>query len=125
MTIVWSGFNRCDDCRALAGDGIIALRNDEPQHPSPAFRTYLKRDMTPFAGDALHAMLAFGVVPIAFRRPRTAGLGPHELAPYVPRFGTYTITTWADAGLQRFGFYWASAAFAAQGGWQAPSSMAT
>ena len=97
--------------RLFAGEGIVALRNEEAQSPSPAFRTYLRRDMTPFAVDALHALLAFGVVPIAFRRPKMSGLGEYQLAPYVPRFGTYTITTWADAGIQRFGFYWSSGSF--------------
>jgi len=109
--------------RLFAGEGIVALRNEEAQTPSAAFRTYLRRDMTPFAKDALDAILAFGVVPIAFRRPQTAGLGENQLAPYVPCFGTYQITTWADAGIQRFGFYWSSAAFAS--GYAANGTAAT
>ena len=96
--------------RLFSGAGIVALRGEETQNPSPVFNTYLQRDMAPFARDALDAILAFGIVPIAFRRAKTAGLGPDELAPYVPRFGMYSITTWADAGMQRFAFYWTSAA---------------
>jgi len=92
--------------RLFSGRGIAVHKNNEPKTPSAAFETFLRRDMTPFARDALNAILAQGVVPIAFRRPHTAGLGPAELAPYVPPPGSYTLTTWVDAGVQRYAFYW-------------------
>jgi hypothetical protein len=92
--------------RLFSGRGIAVHRGDKPQVPTPAFETFLRRDMTSFARDALHAILAIGIVPIAFRRPTSSGLGPDELAPYVPVPGTYTITTWAEAGVQRYAFYW-------------------
>ena len=96
--------------RLFSGQGIVAVQGNQMRMPSEPFHTYLQRDMTPFARNALDAMLAFGVVPIAFRRPKTAGLGPNELSPYVPAFGTYVMTTWAEAGIQRFAFYWSSLA---------------
>ena len=92
--------------RLFSGRVISVHRGDEPQVPTGAFETFLRRDMTAFARDALYAIFAIGVVPIAFRKPHTSGLGPSELAPYVPLPHTYTITTWSDAGVQRFGFYW-------------------
>ena len=97
--------------RLFTGRGIAVHRGDEPQIPKGAFDTFLRRDMIAFARDALNAIFAIGVVPIAFRKPRTAGLGPEELAPYVPLPHTYTITTWADAGIQRFSFYWNASSF--------------
>jgi len=106
--------------RLFSGQGVVAVRGQEMQRASEPFNTYLQRDMAPFSRDALDAILAFGVVPIAFRRPKTAGLGPSEMAPYVPRYGTYTITTWAEVGMQHFAFYWSSASLDNRNGWHAP-----
>ena len=109
--------------RLFSGQGVVATRGQEMQRVSEPFNTYLQRDMAPFSRDALDAILAFGVVPIAFRRPKTAGLGPNELAPHVPRYGTYTITTWAETGMQHFAFYWSSSSL--DGGWHAPMSYSS
>lgn len=92
--------------RLFSGRGISVHRGDRPQTPTDVFSTFLKRDMLPFARDALNCLLVMGVVPIAFRKPRMAGLGEGELAPYVPEYGTYTITVRAEAGLRRYAFYW-------------------
>jgi len=92
--------------RLFTGRGVIVHRGDEPQVPTPLFETFLRRDMVPLAREAFVAIEVLGVAAIAFRRPKTAGLGPDELVPYVPPPLSYTITTWADAGVQRFGFYW-------------------
>jgi len=102
--------------RLFAGEGVVATHGQEMLNVSEVFGTYLKRDMSPFAQDALNAMLVYGVVPIAFRRPRTAGLGPKELAPFVPKFGTYVLTTWAEVGMQHYAFYWSNLAAEQEGG---------
>ena len=94
------------DKRLFSGAGIVAFQGDEPRTPSPAFQTVLQRDFVPFVRDALKCIMAFGVVPIAFRRAIGSGLGDDELVPYVPVYGTYNISTWTELGLQRFRFYW-------------------
>ena len=86
--------------RLLAGSGIVVYHGSEPKTPCDAFRTILMRDFIPFSRDALDHIMAFGIVPIAFRKVAGNGLGENELVPYVPKFGTYTISTWTEAGLQ-------------------------
>lgn len=92
--------------RIFTGRGIVVHRGDEPQTPSPLFETFLRRDMLPLARDAFASIEVLGVVAIGFRRVRTSGLGEAELVPFVPPPLSYTITTWLEAGVQRFGFYW-------------------
>lgn len=91
--------------RLFAGVGIVVYQGNSPRIPSDAFRTVLQRDFVPFDRDALDAIMAIGVVPIAFRKVPTSGLGEEDLVPYVPKFGTYTITTFTVDGIQRFNFY--------------------
>jgi hypothetical protein len=98
--------------RLFSGTGLVLHRGNEPQRPKGAFEAFLHRDMLPFARDALAAIYAIGVVPIAFRRPQVYGLGEDKLAPYVPTPGSYTITVRAVAGLLEYKFYWNANAFA-------------
>jgi len=91
--------------RLFAGVGIVVYQGNTPRIPTDAFRTVLQRDFVPFDRDALDAIMTIGVVPIAFRKVPTNGLGEEDLVPYVPKFGTYTITTFSVDGIQRFNFY--------------------
>ncbi len=97
------------DQHLKSGKGVIVRQGSELRTPTALFNTFLQRDMSPFGHDARNAILAIGVVPIAFRRPQVAGLGIDAVAPFVPAVGTYTITTWAECGVQRFRFYWSAA----------------
>ena len=96
--------------RLFAGRGITTVRGGEPQTLSAAAETFMRRDSKPFARDAFAAYIAFGIVPIAFRRPARHGLGPEALAPFVPDPLTYIITTWAEDGQRCYGFYWSDEA---------------
>lgn len=115
VSVAWRLLNHqyvkaCDneiDKRLFSGRGIAVHRGDEPQIPSLLFEQFLRRDMIPFARDAINAFLAIGIIPIAFRHPRVAGLGLDGLAPYVPAPESYYITTWSEDGIQRYSFYWA------------------
>ena len=94
--------------RLFTGEGIVVFQGNEPRAPSSAFRKVLNREYVPFVRDALDCIMAFGIVPIAFRSEvRAGGVGEDHQVPYVPRYGTYNVTTWSEAGVQRFRFYWA------------------
>ena len=98
--------------RLFSGDGMIVTRGDETLTPSPAFASYLRRELAPFVRNAFMAINAFGVVPIAFRNGDVdveAGAGVMRVSPYVPDFGTYTITTYSHRGQQHFRFHWGGA----------------
>lgn len=95
--------------RLFSGQGIVVYHGDEPRPASAAFRTVLARDFVPFVRDAMQCILAFGLVPIAFKRVHGGGMGEYDLVPYVPKFGTYVLSTFSEAGQQRFRFYWAGA----------------
>ena len=95
--------------RLMSGRGVVARRNGEPVDATARMHTYLNTYMVPFSNDALEALWAFGVVPIAEGKAEGAGMGPDERVAYVPRFGTYAISTWAERGLQQFGFHWLNA----------------
>lgn len=92
--------------RLFSGVGIVVFQGNQPRPVSDAFRTLLQKDFMAFARDAMQAIFAFGVVPVAFRPGiGGAGLGVDGMVPYVPAFGSYTITTWSVDGLQQYKFY--------------------
>jgi len=95
--------------RLFAGGGLVAMRGDEMLTPSPAFASYMHRELGPFSRNAFLAAQTFGLVPVAFEKAEhelESGAGEMRVSPYVPKFGTYTITTRSVNGHQEFAFYW-------------------
>lgn len=95
--------------RLFSGGGMVPMRGSEMLTPSPAFASYMHRELQPFSRDAFVTAQALGIVPIAFRKASSkyeTGAGELRVSPYVPKFGTYTVTTCSVRGEQQFFFYW-------------------
>jgi len=100
--------------RLFSGRGVIAQRAGVADDSDD---TFMSTYMVPFARDSEDAYMAFGVVPIAVGRVRGVGHGEQELVPFVPRYGTYNISTWAENGVQQFGFHWTADGAASPSRW--------
>lgn len=92
--------------RLFDGDGLIAMKDGKRMHMNIAGSSYLKRDLTPFTLEVFETANLIGIVPIAFYKDPDSPIGAEQLIPYVPAFGSYTITTKSVNGRQQFQFYW-------------------
>ncbi len=97
--------------RLFEGDGLIATRDGRRLQPNAAFASYLKRDLKPCTMDAFETINLIGILPIAFKRDRYSPIGEDQLVPYIPEFGSYTITVSTVDGQPRYRFYWGSSSW--------------
>lgn len=87
--------------KLLLGRGLLAIRGGHVLNPIEALRHLIRDHYEPVARDAFYCIMAFGVVPLCFRNQKTA-LFDRTPIPYVPKFGTYAITTYHEDGVQKF-----------------------
>ena len=91
----------------LTRAGLQFSTNESELTPTDTMRTYIDNVLKPLQQDALRAICAIGVCPIAFRRDEPNGM----IIPYVPAPKTYTIAVGTIRGLKYFELHWLPARF--------------
>lgn len=88
----------------LTKRGMQFSRPDGALIPITQMRTYADTVLKKIQNDALRAICAIGVVPIAFRRDKLNG----SVIPYVPAPKTYTIAVGSIRGQRYYRLHWIS-----------------
>lgn len=90
----------------LTQSGLRFSRHDGEILPTDYMQSWIDNVLIPLQQDALRAICAIGVVPIAWRRDPASGYN----LPYVPAPGSYTIGVGQVRGVTYYTLYWISPA---------------